>query len=84
MRTIATLTIAFSLLAAGPALADDSYVSNALSGMNSSARAIDQASTNIANANTTGVVKSGFSAADAKANRSASKQSKPAGGGHRR
>ncbi len=84
MRTTAKLAIAFSLLAAGPALADDSSVSSALTGMNASSMAVNQASNNIANANTTGAPKSNVSAADAMANRSLSKQSKPASGGHRR
>ena len=52
MRKLAALTVAFSLSAAGQAIAGSSAISNALTGMNSSSMAIDAASNAIANANT--------------------------------
>ena len=84
MRTLGTLAIAFSLSAAGPAVADNTSNSNALSGMNSTSAAIDQASNNIANANTTGAPKSGASATDVMATRAGNEQPRPASAGHRR
>jgi flagellar hook protein FlgE len=52
MRKLTALTVALSLSTAGQAFAGSSAISNALTGMNSSSMAIDAASNNIANANT--------------------------------
>lgn len=81
MRKLTALAVALSLSAAGQAFAGSSSITNALTGMNSSAAAIDAASNNIANAQTTGYKKDQINFSDVYAETALGGSGKNAAGG---